>query len=110
MAANVGSTATITGNPQNMMIGSLSQIHYRVFAAKLAPVAAIGLALPIGVISLVYRKEFRQESKLELDHVPVRVHRSLMWKSLAVAGAMIAAFFAGWLVPKVAVVAVRCSW
>ena len=28
MASNVGSTATITGNPQNMMIGSFSQIPY----------------------------------------------------------------------------------
>ena len=28
MASNVGSTATITGNPQNMMIGSFSRIPY----------------------------------------------------------------------------------
>ena len=28
MASNVGSAATITGNPQNMMIGSFSQIPY----------------------------------------------------------------------------------
>ena len=29
MASNVGSTATITGNPQNMMIGSFSQFPIR---------------------------------------------------------------------------------
>ena len=29
MAANVGSAATITGNPQNMMIGSFSGLPYR---------------------------------------------------------------------------------
>src|SRR3984893_18047524 len=28
MASNIGSTATITGNPQNIMIGSFSQIPY----------------------------------------------------------------------------------
>ena len=28
MASNVGSAATITGNPQNIMIGSLSHIPY----------------------------------------------------------------------------------
>src|SRR6202042_2229108 len=33
MASNVGSVATITGNPQNMMIGSFSHIRYRDFAA-----------------------------------------------------------------------------
>ena len=32
MASNIGSTATITGNPQNMMIGSLSGISYVSFA------------------------------------------------------------------------------
>src|SRR5215813_12351836 len=36
MASNVGSTATITGNPQNMMIGSLSQIPYAQFVGALA--------------------------------------------------------------------------
>src|SRR5580658_11184848 len=39
MSANVGSVATITGNPQNMMIGSFSGIRYVTFLAALAPVA-----------------------------------------------------------------------
>ena len=56
MASNIGSVATITGNPQNMMIGSFSHIHYRPFAAALAPVAAVGLVLTASVIALVYRE------------------------------------------------------
>ncbi len=36
-ASNVGSVATITGNPQNIIIGSLSHISYLRFAARLAP-------------------------------------------------------------------------
>ena len=32
MASNIGSTATITGNPQNIMIGSLSHIPYTKFS------------------------------------------------------------------------------
>jgi Na+/H+ antiporter NhaD/arsenite permease-like protein len=105
MASNVGSVATITGNPQNMMIGSFSQIHYRAFAAALAPVAAIGLALTIAVIALVYRREFQREDRLQADPLPVRIHRALLWKSVLVSAAMIVFFFAGWPVPKVAVVA-----
>ncbi len=42
MASNIGSVATITGNPQNMMIGSFSGIPYRQFLATLAPVALAG--------------------------------------------------------------------
>ena len=45
MASNIGSVATITGNPQNMMIGSFSGIHYRVFTAALAAVPAAWILL-----------------------------------------------------------------
>jgi len=105
MSSNIGSVATITGNPQNMMIGSFSGIPYREFAARLAPVAAIGLVLTIVVISVVYRAEFREGASLEVRHRPVRVNRPLLWKSLAVSAGMIVFFFAGWPVPKVAVIA-----
>ncbi|MBZ5576910.1 MAG: anion transporter [Acidobacteriia bacterium] len=105
MASNVGSVATITGNPQNMMIGSFSGIPYAAFAARLAPVAAAGLVLTVVTIALVYRAEFRDEGFLAIDRRPVRVHRALLWKSLGVSVAMMVFFFAGWPVPKVAVIA-----
>jgi Na+/H+ antiporter NhaD/arsenite permease-like protein len=44
-ASNIGSTATITGNPQNMLIGSVSGIPYIEFLAHLGPVALAGLVL-----------------------------------------------------------------
>src|SRR5207253_651317 len=58
MASNVGSTATITGNPQNMIIGGLSHIPYGTFAGALWPVAAMGLFLTALLIALMYRDEF----------------------------------------------------
>jgi len=105
MASNAGSVATITGNPQNMMIGSFSHIGYRTFAAALAPVALIGLAITVAVIAVVYRAEFQKEAALQVEPAKVRVHRALMVKSLAVAGAMLVAFFAGWPPPKTALIA-----
>jgi Na+/H+ antiporter NhaD/arsenite permease-like protein len=42
-ASNIGSVATITGNPQNMLIGSVSRIRYVDFMAHLGPVALTGL-------------------------------------------------------------------
>ena len=54
-AANVGSTATITGNPQNMIIGGLSHITYGRFAARLAPIAALGLVLVFAVVAVAFR-------------------------------------------------------
>ncbi len=105
MASNVGSVATITGNPQNMMIGSFSHIPYAAFAAALAPVAAVGLALTVVVIAAVYRKEFLVEKPLPIPHRLVRVNRVLLWKSLAVSVGMLVFFFAGQPVPTVALVA-----
>jgi Na+/H+ antiporter NhaD/arsenite permease-like protein len=58
MASNVGSVATITGNPQNMIIGSLSHMPYGGFFAALAPVAATGLALVFLLVALLHPREF----------------------------------------------------
>jgi Na+/H+ antiporter NhaD/arsenite permease-like protein len=58
-AANVGSTATITGNPQNLLIGASSGIPYLAFLARLGPVALVGLAIVVAVIWLLYPQEFR---------------------------------------------------
>ncbi len=105
MASNIGSAATITGNPQNMMIGSFSRIGYRRFAAALSPVALIGLLATVGIIALVYRKEIFAQGRVEIAQPAVRVNRVLMWKALAVSAGMIVFFFWGWPVPKVALIA-----
>ena len=44
-SANVGSVATLVGNPQNMIIGHFSHIPFSEFARSLAPAAIIGLAI-----------------------------------------------------------------
>ncbi len=105
MAANIGSVATITGNPQNMMIGSFSGIQYRTFAAALSPVAVVGLVITVAVIAAVYHREFRIQEVVTLERRRVRVNRVLMWKSLAASVGMIVLFFVGWPVSKVALVA-----
>jgi len=55
-AANVGSAGTITGNPQNMIIGVRSGIPYGVFALHLLPVVLAGLVVTFAVIALLYRR------------------------------------------------------
>src|ERR1017187_6731072 len=105
MAANIGSVATITGNPQNMLIGSFSGLAYSRFAAALAPVAFAGLLLTVMTIYLFYRAEFGAHERVEVPHRDVRLNRPLMWKSILVSAGMIVLFFLGWPVPKVAIVA-----
>jgi Na+/H+ antiporter NhaD/arsenite permease-like protein len=105
MASNVGSTATITGNPQNMIIGGLSQIPYGTFAGALWPVAAVGLFLTALLIAVIYRSEFfTREHFSAVVTGPVRYHSPLVVKSALVTIAMIILFFAGQPVAKVAIV------
>src|SRR5438046_7534473 len=56
-AANVGSVAALTGNPQNMLVGSFSGISYRAFLAREAPIAIVGLVCVFAAIALVYRRQ-----------------------------------------------------
>ena len=104
MAANIGSAATITGNPQNMMIGTFAQIPYRTFAAAIAPISAIGLILTVVLIAVIYRREFINVPRIDIEKPRVRVNTALLWKSVAAAGVMIILFFMGLPVAKVAVV------
>jgi Na+/H+ antiporter NhaD/arsenite permease-like protein len=104
MAANIGSAATITGNPQNILVGSFSGISYAAFAAHLSPVAALGLALIVVVIAASHPAEFRGGAALEARPAPAHVHAPLAAKSVLVVLLMMAAFFAGEPPAKVALV------
>jgi Na+/H+ antiporter NhaD/arsenite permease-like protein len=105
MASNIGSTATITGNPQNMMIGSFSGIPYGSFLAALAPVALAGLAVVYVLIAGAYRTEFFAGSFVAPRSLKIRANMPLVRKSVLVAAAMIVAFFLVAPPAKVAIVA-----
>jgi Na+/H+ antiporter NhaD/arsenite permease-like protein len=105
MASNIGSTATITGNPQNILIGSFSGIAYGRFAAVLSPVAAAGLVLTFALIWLMHRAEFRRSGGFAARPRPAHLHRPLVFKALVVTLAMVGAFFAGLPPALVALVA-----
>jgi Na+/H+ antiporter NhaD/arsenite permease-like protein len=105
MASNIGSAATITGNPQNMIIASFSGLSYGAFASALWPVAVMGVFITAFLIALVYRREFLTSKRLPLvEAAPARYHRSLVVKSILVTLAMMVLFFAGQPVAKVAIV------
>ena len=64
-AANIGSTGTITGNPQNIYIGFHSGISYVRFVERLLPVAILGLVLNFLVVAFVYRRSLSSQGKRE---------------------------------------------
>jgi Na+/H+ antiporter NhaD/arsenite permease-like protein len=106
MASNAGSVATITGNPQNMIIGSLSHIPYATFAFALSPIAVVSLVIAFCLIAVSHREEFFRSGRftVEADAGAVVYHRPLVIKTVAVLAAMVVLFFAGQPVAKVAIV------
>ena len=93
LASNLGSVATITGNPQNMLIGSQSGISYTNFLAHLGPVAIFGLFVAWGVLHLAgdAPESTTAHSELRTQHRALR----LPAKPLIVAVGVLIAFLAG---------------
>ena len=95
-AANIGSAATIVGNPQNMIIGVASRIPFAAFTARLAPVSLAGLLIVWGVVALVYRGEITGTPFPDDVSLPWEpIYRPLLSKSLIAVGLMLIAFLVG---------------
>jgi len=62
LSANIGSAMTITGNPQNMLIGISSGIDYATFFYKLLPVSLLGMALIVVMVRWFYPSHFGSET------------------------------------------------
>lgn len=63
LASNSGSAMSMTGNPQNMLIGLNSGIPYGEFLLKLMPVSIIGMMVIIAFVHLFYRKKYHLTEK-----------------------------------------------
>ena len=94
-SSNIGSVATITGNPQNILIGSLSQISYGRFALILAPVAVLGLAANLAVIWLLYRRALGPAFAVQPAARRPHVYRRWVRKSGIVTLGVLVAFVVG---------------
>lgn len=105
-ATNIGSVATISGNPQNILIGSFSGIGYIEFARVLAPVAVIGLCLQTALLWLYY-PEVRSLKPVtgETTQVSYRIYRPLFIKSVVITLALLTSFVLGVPLAEAALIA-----
>jgi Na+/H+ antiporter NhaD/arsenite permease-like protein len=94
-ASNIGSTATITGNPQNILIGSFSRIGYRDFFWHLGPVALVGLFLDWFVVWFLYFRGQIHDVRTERAVNAVRIEHAALLKAGIVAALVLAGFLAG---------------
>lgn len=93
-ATNVGSVATITGNPQNIIIGRAGSIPYLTFLMHLGPVALVGLGICWLVIVLLFRDEFCGRLP-DTPPTPPRPFTPLLNRAIVVVIGLMAAFLLG---------------
>ena len=98
-ASNIGSVATITGNPQNMVIGAASGIAYRDFLAHLGPVAVAGLLIDWALLHWIFGRDLRVETTAaaaaEAEQTAALAQRHGLAKPVIIALVVIAGFLAG---------------
>lgn len=98
MSANIGSACTLVGNPQNMIIGHMSGIHFTGFCVSLLPVSIAGLAVEFAILSLFFRKTLRAASIQPAGATEAPQHpldRRLLALTLGVLVLVFAGFVAG---------------
>lgn len=89
-ATNIGSAATITGNPQNMIVAGYAGLKYVSFLRHVGPSALVGLVLDFAVIGLLYRARLRQKCRpREADRAAVPSRLLAVKSSLIALGALV---------------------
>ncbi|MEH1852222.1 MAG: anion transporter [Nostoc sp.] len=94
-ATNLGSVATLSGNPQNILIGSFSGISYLDFAKALTPIALVSLLIQIGLLWWLYPDVRSTKSCPSVTPVRYRIFKPLLTKSLLITGGLLIAFLIG---------------
>jgi len=94
-SANVGSVATLVGNPQNMIIGHFSRIPFSEFSRALLPAALVGLAINFSILRFGFRKMLRKTTIDRTEHPVPKLERSLFVLVCVVLVSIFAGFLAG---------------
>jgi Na+/H+ antiporter NhaD/arsenite permease-like protein len=103
MGSNAGSVLSVTGNPQNMLIGIWSGVRFGEFLWRMLPVATGALAIVYWALRLAFRDELRRPFAAGLDRLDVRHDAVLVTKGLGVFAVALVAWLAGGSLPLVAI-------
>src|SRR4029077_7830544 len=96
-ASNIGGTATLIGDPPNIMIGSAAHLSFDAFLLNLAPIAVLVMAVQLLVNHLIWGARMRAAPEDRAHVMALRANdaiedRRLLFCSTAVIAAAVAAF------------------
>ncbi len=96
-SSNVGSVMTLTGNPQNMLIGQSSHWTWAQYAMRMVPIGMLCMLLNGLIVALIYRKHIPSGRLPNNNEKPghSHVHRKLAVRTLITLAGLLAAFAVG---------------
>jgi Na+/H+ antiporter NhaD/arsenite permease-like protein len=103
LASNIGGTATLIGDPPNIMIGSAVGLTFVDFVVNLGPIVAIVLVAQMAINHLIWGRRLAANPEARARVMAMRpaaaiVDRALLWRSLFVLTLVVAGFImAHWL-------------
>ncbi|HEX6937284.1 MAG TPA: ArsB/NhaD family transporter [Actinomycetes bacterium] len=97
LASNIGGTATLIGDPPNIIIASRADLSFNDFLVNLAPIVVVLMVVFIGLCRVLFRSAFRYDEDrvaavMALDEREVIRDKGLLVRSLIVLAAVMAAF------------------
>ena len=99
-ASNIGGTATLIGDPPNILIGSALGLSFMDFLKELTLLVVINLAVLVAIFDFFFGRKMTATQKakkevMSIDEYNCITDFSLLWKSLAVLGVTIVGFIVG---------------
>jgi Na+/H+ antiporter NhaD/arsenite permease-like protein len=96
-ASNIGGTATLIGDPPNIIIASRAGLSFNAFLSNLAPIVVVLVVVLLGLCWVLFRSAFvydpkRADQVMELDEREAISDRVLLLKSGAVLAAVLVGF------------------
>ena len=96
-ASNIGGTATLIGDPPNIIIGSAAGLSFMDFVVELTPVIAIILVIVLALLAFLFRKKLQaSEENMKkvamIDNTKSIVDKALMIRSTTILGLVILGF------------------
>jgi Na+/H+ antiporter NhaD/arsenite permease-like protein len=97
LASNIGGTATLVGDPPNLIVASRSGLGFNDFLINLGPIVVLMLIAFVALSRFLFRKDFvanpdQVAQVMELDEREAIQDRSLLIRSLAVLALVLAGF------------------
>jgi len=103
-SSNIGSVMSVTGNPQNALVGISAHFSFLGFLDHLAPVAIFGLAINAAALAIFFRRQILDHPfEAPLPPVELKIDRVLLVKCLFAAGLVVILWILGYSFPMVAI-------